>query len=212
MALAATGEVQERTAVGDDQLQVVLTHGVEGLAEVRYLVGGAEMPQLRGAPWAVETKDGTITPERDQVELVKKDTGRPARKATFQGEGDDFRWTLQYAVTGPGRITKSLTLMPISDLVLEKVGMWYAESPEEPEVASTTIQDIAAFYRHDNLGLFVSLDFPYSKIRHEDGQTGVFYPPHIQLNSGEAYSCHSLTIGATRQTGKKRYGFDLGEV
>ena len=79
-------------------------------------------------------------------------------------------------------------------------------------MARTPIQDIAAFYRQGTNGLFVSLDFPYSKISSEKGITQILYPPQELLSFRHAYACHPLTIGAIRLLGRERYGYDVGEI
>jgi len=93
-----------------------------------------------------------------------------------------------------------------------RAALWKAEWPNEPGIARTKIQEIAAFYRQNRVGLFASLDFPYSNIAASAGVTTVSYPPYDVLKAGREYSCHSLTFGAVRLTGRERYGFDDGEV
>ena len=76
----------------------------------------------------------------------------------------------------------------------------------------TGLQDIAAFVRRPDSGIFISLDFPWSRIVTENGLTRVTYPPYRRLHPGLPYACHSLTVGAAKPSGESRYGRDTGEV
>ena len=206
------GSRQGRIAVGDGRLQFELNYGPEGLEERRFQLDREELPGLAGVPWVADLNGNEFTPKRHRVRLVASDGQAPARSAAFEGDEAGLSWTLKYEVTGPGRITKTLTLKPKRDGVLRQVSLWNGRTEKEPLVSRTKIQDIAAFYRHNGHGLFVSLDFPYSKIGFERGVTKVSYPPHDEVKSGQAHTCHSLTMGAVQLVGAERYGFDLGEV
>lgn len=135
-----------------------------------------------------------------------------ATHAEFVGEVKEFTWKLSYDVSGPGRITKTFTLTPSRDLQLDLVTLWDAQTTLDPVVSSTKHQDIACFYRKGSSGIFVSLDFPYSKVTVEKGLTQVYYPPFIKLKKGITYTAHTLTLGSTKVTGDQRYGFYEGEV
>ena len=134
------------------------------------------------------------------------------RAATLEGRTAEVGWTLKYEVTGAGRITKTLSFLPKRRTILNRVSLWNARWTHPPRIARTKIQDIAAFYRHSGHGIFVSLDFPYSKIETENGWTQISYPPQDALDPEQTYTCHSLTLGAVRLRGVERYGSDLGEV
>ena len=123
------------------------------------------------------------------------------RQASFKGTLDAMDWRLDYRVIGLGLINKTLTLTPKRDLVLKQVCMWEGLSETPPVVSSTSLQDIAAFYRQTDRGMFVSLHFPYSKIVAAGGAATVTYPPYDALKTGQPYTCHSLTVGATVLTG-----------
>ncbi|HIJ72859.1 MAG TPA: hypothetical protein HPP83_02050 [Candidatus Hydrogenedentes bacterium] len=198
--------------VGDDDMQVTVAYSTDGLAEIAFSVCRTEIRGLTGSPWLADTSKGAAMTSGNSVELVEADASKPHQKVVFSGEGDHFGWMLKYEVTGPGRITKFLSLTAQTGVLVERIFLWHAQSKDEPAAASTGLQDIAAFYRHGNHGLFVSLDFPYSRVVQERGWASVGYPPHIALEPGQSYLCHSLTFGATRLTGEKRYGHDLGEV
>ena len=201
-----------KITVGDALLQIELIWGPEGLEERLFHVDGGDLPGLSCVPWIVGLNGDEFTPQGSHATLVTSEGYTPARRALFEGHVTSLSWLLQYEVTGPGRITKTLTLKPQRDGELQQVALWQGRSDKEPLVSRTKIQDIAAFYRHNGHGLFVSLDFPYSKIGLESGVTKVSYPPHDLMKSGQSYTCHSLTMGAVQLTGTKRYGFDLGEV
>jgi hypothetical protein len=199
-------------AVGDDRVQVLLDYGPRGLVETSYQVEGHPLVGLRSEAWSIDLDGTTISSTQSTASLARKDGSPLARSATFRGEVKRIRWELNYSVSGPGRITKSLRLFPKRDGTLSKVILWNAKSPVEPQIAHTKIQDIAAFYRHRDFGLFTSLDFPYSTIVSAAGITSVSYPPYDVLKSGSEYNTHSLTFGAVRLTGKQNYGFYEGEV
>ena len=202
---------ERTTTLGDDHLQLVLNYGSRGLVELQFLVAESRLVSLRNIPWMVEVDGNSLLPEG--AELVDKEggTGLP-QSATFQGETAELTWKLCYEVSGPGRITKSFAFIPKKSGSLTRVSLWNAQSSREPRIASTAFQDIAAFYRQGNLGLFASLDYPYSNITTAAGTTSISYPPHDLLQSGREYRSHSLTFGAIRLTGKQRYGFDEGET
>jgi hypothetical protein len=201
-----------KITVGDARLQIDLFYGPEGLEERRFQVNGEELPGLAGVSWGADLDGEERTPKGHHLTLVTSDGHAPARSVVFEGDTASLSWALHYEVTGPGRITKALTLKPQRDGELQQVALWQGRSDKEPLVSRTKIQDIAAFYRHNGHGLFVSLDFPYSQIGFERGVTKVSYPPHDHVKSGQTYTCHSLTMGAVQLVGAENYGFDLGEV
>ncbi|MHB0998632.1 MAG: hypothetical protein ACYC27_05240 [Armatimonadota bacterium] len=209
ISLSNTGYADNQMiTVGDDQAQVTISYG-QGLVESSFKSGDSNIASLHGTPWILEIDGRKITPSTDKISVK---TSKDSRKASIAGENNDINWTMTYEVTGPGRITKSFSFTPKRDMTLQRVYMWSAESSSEPLVSRTPMQDIAAFYRDGSKGLFTSLDFPYSKIVTKDSATTVMYPPHEKLKAGQEYTCHPLTFGATRLTGKERYGFDEGEV
>ncbi len=94
--------------------------------------------------------------------------------------------------------------------VLREVN-WFAGqwSPRcECAVASTRLQDSFLFLRKGNVSFLFSLDFPYSRI----DEQGIRYPPHETLAKGQAWTGHSLSIGACRLTGRKVGRFDVAEI
>jgi hypothetical protein len=165
--------------LGDARLQVVVSVK-NGVPEEVYLVDGKELSGLTGAVWAVETSNGLLVPTSASVLPDSKD--KPG--LTLVGETADFNWRLDYSITGFGRITKLLTLAAKKATQINRVRMWQCASSEPPAVSRTSLQDIAAFYRSDGRGLFVSLDFPYSKITSDGNATSVEYPPYEKLKAG----------------------------
>ena len=206
LALGASPEREVR--VGDDACGVVLSLVDGRLLESSFEVAGEALEGLAAEPWAIALSDRSLAAPDDRATLLSAGPD----EASFAGENDSFRWKLRYEALGPGRITKTLTLVPKHDLEVQRVFLWQARSSADPLVARTGLQDIAAFYREGGRGLFVSLDFPYSQIASAGGLTTVGYPPFDLVRAGEEYTCHSLTIGATRVAGRVRYGFYEGEV
>ncbi len=209
LATTSSADTPRKVIVGDAKLKLIVELGTGGLIETFQVSNGA-LTGLTATPWAMETDTGMITPASAAPEDGKsKLTGEAA---SFTGAASELDWKLDYRLIAPGLITKTLSITPKRDLVLKQVSMWNGSSAVPPVVASTSLQDIAAFYRQDGRGIFVSLDFPYSRIVTAGQETSVTYPPYQKLKAGQIYECHSITIGATELTGHARYVFDDGEV
>ncbi|MHB1457066.1 MAG: hypothetical protein ACYC0V_09145, partial [Armatimonadota bacterium] len=198
---------EQKVTIGDTQIQMTIS-SVNGLQESEFVANGKEIAGLSVISWSIEVDGKTINSMLGKAVI---DDSKRKGELTVSGENDLLTWTMKYEVTGAGRITKTLSLTPKKDFTLQRVSMWNSKSASEPLVSRTPMQDIAAFYRDGDVGLFASLDFPYSKITTKDSVTSVKYPPHELLKSGKEYICHPLTFGAVRLTGKERYGFDEGE-
>ncbi|MBO0862340.1 MAG: hypothetical protein J2P21_28350, partial [Chloracidobacterium sp.] len=209
---AAIGAADETSVVGDEKIQLTIRWNETQILEESFRVDGIPIDDLGGVPWTAEIDESRIAPLGGGVRLIGEQRKTPIRQAIFEGRNDSIRWTLKYELTGQGRITKSLRFTPIKDLTLKRLSLWNARFANEPIVARTKFQDIAAFYRQGRIGLFASLDFPFSQIEMNGGETKVSYPPHEIIKEGQVYECHSLTIGAVRLTGVERYGHDEGEV
>lgn len=211
-AIPFSSALAEGTAlkVGDAQLQIRFVSDVAGIYEGEFLVDGQVIAGLSGNPACVEIEGSRVRPaltcEHDSDLLAG------AEGLIFTADDELANWRLSYHVTGPGRITKTLSITPKRDIRLERVMLWESSDPHSPAVARTPLQDIAAFYRQQDRGLFVSLDFPYSQIHSNSGHTSVSYPPFLELKADRTHLCHSLTLGATRLTGIARYSYDDGEV
>lgn len=202
---------QSLVIVGDDRLQVRLDYGAGKLTESEYLLEGKRMDGLRADAWSVQIDGSAITASGD-VRCSNEMGPGTLHQVSFAAQDELMHWTLDYQRSGPGRVTKTLTLTPKRDLRLEQVMLWKATESTPPLVARTKLQDIAALYRQNDRALFASLDFPYSRIESVDGVTTVSYPPFLSLRKGQTYTAHSLTLGAASLTGSLRYGFDVGEV
>ncbi len=207
-----SARASERIVIGDTQLQILLVHGPHGLEEKEIRVDDGVLPGLAGVPWTANLGGVDAAPKGRLTQSLAGDGASPVRAATFEGRTAEVGWTLKYEVTGAGRITKTLSFLPKRRTILNRVSLWNARWTHPPRIARTKIQDIAAFYRHSGHGIFVSLDFPYSKIESENGWTQISYPPQDALDPEQTYTCHSLTLGAVRLRGVERYGSDLGEV
>ncbi|MHC1764459.1 MAG: hypothetical protein AB9869_09145 [Verrucomicrobiia bacterium] len=200
------GDPPPTVRLGDEQLRVTLRQEADRWEEI-YEVDGRPIAEFRPELWWARMGQGegmVVRPHPDQVKVA-------GDGVTVQGTEERFAWTLTYRKNGPGRITKTLTLRPNRDLRLARLALWSAEG-RTARVARTELQDIAAFYRQNPGGLFVSLDFPYSRITEDSGKLSVIYPPFETLPSGQEYVSHSLTVGAVRLSQRERYGWDTGEV
>jgi hypothetical protein len=201
----------EDVVVGDQQLQITLACDSHGLREKEVSVHGKRLDGPNGVAWIVETDRGTM--RSDQGESHPLATSQnPRREVSFTGQNDAFQWTLAYQATGNGRITKQLSLTPRGDLLIKRVALFDTGFKTRPAVCSTSLTDVAAFFRQGTSGMFASLDFPYSAITIDGANLKIGYPPFEKAKKSEQYSCHSLTLGAVRLTGYERYGFDEGEA
>ncbi len=193
--------------VGDSKISLDLSIENGVVSETRCNVAANGISDT-GRPWLLETDSGVVSPDAGTARLISSDS----RSAKFEGNSGGIGWRLSYELTGPGRITKSLSIIPTNSLLIKRVNMWNVRSSYNPVIARTALQDMAAFYRSSDCGLFVSLDFPFSDITRQGDILSVTYPPFIQIKAGQDYACQSLTFGATRLTGRSRYGYDDGEV
>ena len=162
--------------MGDDQLQITLSYDSQGLREKEFSVGGTKLAGISATPWTVETDRGLVKPDAGGVRLLE--ASRDARrKASFAGQNDAFQWLLTYEAAGNGRITKQLSIVARRDVVLQRITMFDAKSATKPLVCRTTLSDIAAFFRQGKVGMFASLDFPYSTIAIDGTKVRIAYPP-----------------------------------
>jgi hypothetical protein len=201
IAFAASNNV----IIGDSNFSMEIFYDSNSIRESVKMDSGQE---ITSTPWTFSINGQTVTPQNSSIKIIEN--GKD--KLAFQGSNELFDWTLKYSIIVPSCITKTLTLKPKKQITLNSVSLWNAKSQTEPVIARTQLLDICAFYRGENSGLFVSLDFPYSKIKTADGIVRVTYPPNDQLNEDQEYICHSLTIGRTQLTKINRYGYDDGEV
>jgi hypothetical protein len=208
----ARGQSQGTITVGDERLRVLLEWGSHGLNEKGYIVDGEAIAGVRGIDtWRLEVDGAILNPTASRCE--RRESGDRLEKAvSFEGRSRAFRWELEYRITGPGRLTKRLRILFERDTRLREARLWNAESAAPPLIGRTRIQEFAAFYRDRERGLFVSLDFPYSRVRADGQMTVVGYRPDDPLTTGEWYECHSLTLGATRLVDHPQTGFDRGEI
>ncbi len=212
-APSAAGGGTGMWTVGDELLTLCLEQDSNGAISESCRSAGVEIP-YRGAPGALQfEEEGWL--ELGRVTAVAEEPagqGDYLSRLVLDGAVPGAHWTLAYERTGPGRVTKSLVVISDTETLLERVAPASFTAGPDLETASTGLQDIAVFLRNDDRGLFISLDFPYSRIATEEGRTRVTYPAFVSLAPGESYACHSLTLGATQLTGDSRYGRDTGEV
>lgn len=211
---AARGQSRSQgtVAIGDERLKIVLEWSARGLKELAYVVDGAPIAGLRGVDaFSLEFDSGAVTPSASACELANP--GADLKTAVrFEGGMHAQTWQLEYGTTGPGRITKLLRIRSEHHARVREAMLWGAESAAAPAVARTSIQEFAAFYRDGGRGLFVSLDFPYSRISTSGALTMAGYGPDDKLGANDWYECHSLTVGATRLIERMPAGFDAGEI
>ena len=199
--------------IGDESLKVTLTQDSEGKISESVTSHGTALAYL-GAPCALKPKDADwqILEKAENVGAGSLETGSMHSGITLHGSLSTLNWRVTYEHIGPGMVTKELILEPVGELFLEHVAMATFTIDTPPEIASTSLQDMAVFCRNGANGIFLSLDFPYSRISTEGDLTRVTYPPFVALEQGQKHACHTLTMGATQLTGEIRYGRDTGEV
>lgn len=208
-ALGLRSAAADTVMLGDDALQVRLCCGEGVFIEQEWRVHGHPLRGVTGLGWRIETDAGVLS-AADSTEV--RITDRKPNTCTLEGRCAAGPWRMRYTVTGPGRITANLTLIPAIALQIQRVHVWQGRSVKSPKVASTPLQDIAAFYRQQSVGMFVSLDFPFSRWRLAGDVARVEYPPFVTVPANTAWNAHSVTLGAVRLTGHSRYGYDDGEV
>lgn len=211
VGISATAGVENAgLTVGDSRVKVTLDTRDGRLCESGFTVDGQTLPALAGTPVFLQIDGRRVQPAFSHT--AEGDASGPPSSAKLVAEDDFARWELVYQVTGLGRITKSLSGVAKKPFRLERIGMWDSVSGGPAVVARTSIQDIAAFFRCGQQGLFASLDFPYSQIDAEQNKTAISYPPFLAVNAEDRLTCCSLTFGAVTLAGRSRYGFDDGEV
>jgi len=208
---AGQDAARARLQVGDGQLSLTLEQGAQGATEARWQVGESVLAGIGGPLWVLETPNGEVRPSAWTLKSGPEGEG-PHASLLLAGKEDSLSWELTFEVLGPGLIKKQLKLTSEVPVRLDRVKLWLSEGATAPQVVSTAHQDIGAFFRQGSEGLFVSLDFPYSRVEREGNASAVTYPPYRELEAGEVYETHSLTIGATALTGELRFGTDTGET
>lgn len=203
--LSGQAEVQ----IGDSDFALDLIQDTGGIHEIVTLDNHRTITSV---PWMLQIDGKTVTPEQDSIHILDRDKKKQVSPIIVKGTNTLFDWTLKYSIEVSSCVTKTLTLKAHRPIHIDSVSLWNAASEVEPVVASTSLLDICAFYRGQDAGCFVSLDFPYSKIKTKDGVWSVTYPPREDLAVGRDYVCHALTIGRTQLVKNVRYGFDDGEV
>lgn len=200
---------QPAVQIGNNGFNVELSHDANGLHEV---IKTDDRHEIISVPWTLSIDGKIVTPEKDSLQLIKQGKDNPDGPVIFKGSNDLFDWTLKYSIDMASCVTKTLSLKPHTSMLLDSVSLWNAKSEIKPVITGTSLLDICAFYRGRDFGFFVSLDFPYSKIKSANDIISVTYPPKDELAAGKEYVCHSLTIGRTQLSKKVRYEFDDGEV
>lgn len=207
--IAASRGAEQRFSVGDELFAMTVTLRDAAVVKTEYETAGRPFADLRTSLWAVETDSGNVSiADSTNVTASKDENG----VLVLSGKARDIEWTARCERIAPGSVTVSLALKPERAMLLKRVFLFNGESQQKPAIAKTRLQDIAAFYREGTAGLFVSLDFPYSKIVDRSGKTAVSYPPFVKLEAGKPYACHSYTVGATSPSGRQRFGYYEGEV
>jgi hypothetical protein len=210
LAASAFSEgAEKRCSVGDNRFKMTVSLKNSGAVNAEFEADGRPFAGLRSSLWSLETDSGRLS--------IADTTGAAVLQAgdgTFvvSGKAREMNWSARCERIAPGTVTVTLRLKPDRAMLVKKVFLFNGRSEEKPIVAKTRLLDMAAFYRAGPVGLFISLDFPYSKIEEHGGAISISYPPHVKLEAGKEYACHSYTVGVTSPTGKKRFGYYEGEV
>jgi len=116
----------------------------------------------------------------------------------------------RYSVRQREFLVCSLELTAGHDARLEEV-TWFAGRWDDDAgrvVQSTSLQDNVLFLRKGDVSFFLSLDYPYSRIRPE----GISYPANEPVKAGSTHACHTLTVGACRLSGVIVGKLDRAEI
>jgi hypothetical protein len=208
-AAASSWGAPGSSSVGDEHLRMNIVREAAAPPGVEFTVEGRPFADLRSSFWAVETDEGGRS-SADSADLHVSPTGDGALAAS--GKAKEIAWSARCERIAPGTVTVTVRLKPEKPIRIRRVFLFNGRSPEKPAVPKTRLQDTAAFYRSGGTGLFVSLDYPYSKIVERNGATALSYPPHADIKAGHEYVCHSYTVGVTRPSGRQRYGYYEGEA
>jgi hypothetical protein len=187
-----------------------LSRDSDGKVSESCRVEGTELA-YDGTPAALMLDDGAWVP-LDHGTVTVEENGGELTRATVSGSTGPIEWTVVYSLPANGLVCKQLSFRATQPVRVRKVAAGAFTGSPEPELASTGLQDIAVFLHSEGKGLFLSLDFPYSRVLKTDNGILITYPSERSLGAGETLECHSLTLGATRQTGVVRYGHDTGDV
>jgi hypothetical protein len=209
MGSAASRGGEERLSVGDERFKMTVALQDSAVVKTEYEAAGRPFPGLSSSLWSLETDYGEVSIAESANVAVSK-TGDGA--LVMSGKARQINWSARCERIAPGTVTVRVTLKPDKPTLIKRVFLFNGRSKEKPVVAKTRLQDVAAFYRAGTTGLFVSLDFPYSKIADHGGATAISYPPHVKLEAGREYVCHSYTVGVSSPTGRQRFGYYEGEV
>ena len=207
--IAASLAAEERFSVGDELFKMTVALQDSAVVKAEYEAAGRPFAGLDSSLWSLETDSGDVS-IADSANVAVSKTADGA--LVLSGKAREIDWSARCETIAPGTVTVRLSLKPEKAVLIKRVFLFNGRSEEKPVVAKTRLQDMAAFYRAGTAGLFVSLDFPYSKIADHGGATSISYPPHVKLEAGKQYVCHSYTVGASSPTGRQRFGFYKGEV
>ena len=200
----------EEWAIGGPDFGLLLQKDTDGRIRESCRLEGRDMAYT-GTPAALMLNDGAwIMLDKGAVAVSKDQIGK--KTLVVSGSFGQFEWKVTYTCPSEGLVTKQLWLHAIEPVTVRKIAAGVFTSSLEPEIVSTNLQDIAVFLHNQGKGVFLSLDFPYSRIVKTDSGVLVTYPPERTLKAGDTLESHSLTLGATQQTGVVRYGRDTGDV
>jgi hypothetical protein len=207
--IAASRGDEERFSVGDELFKMTVTLQDSAVVKTEYETAGQPFADLRASLWSVETDSGEVSiADSANVAVSKTEDGA----LILSGRAREIDWSARCERIAPGTVTVSVRLKPEKPTLIKRVLLFNGQSQQKPIVAKTRLQDMAAFYRAGTAGLFVSLDFPYCKIVDHGRATTLSYPPHVKLEAGQQYVCHSYTVGASNPAGRQRFGYYEGEV
>jgi hypothetical protein len=209
LATAASHAAEERFSVGDDRFRMTVALRDSTIVGADFEAAGRPYADLLSSLWSVETDSGPVS-IADSATVSVSQTSDGA--LLLSGKARDIDWSARCERIAPGTVTVAVRLKPEKPLLLKRVFLFNGRSAAKPVVPKTRLQDIAAFYRAGRVGLFASLDFLYCKIVERGGATSLSYPPHVKLEAGQEYACHSYTVGVTSLTGRQRFGYYEGEV
>ena len=165
-AASASLGAEQRYAVGDDHLRMIVTVQDSAVVKAEFEADGRPYAGLLSSPWSIETDSGQLS-IADSANVSVSRSGDSA--LVISGKAREMNWSARCERIAPGTVTVAVRLKPEKPTLIKRVFLFNGRSAEKPIVPKTRLQDLAAFYRAGPVGLFVSLDFPYSKIVEHGG-------------------------------------------
>ena len=133
---------------------------------------------------------------------------------TFSGNVFSFK-----GVSGKAEVTVKenavdAAIFPEKEGIIEEYGYFDGKWSGCCEIvkAETNLSGICVFLRCKTVSFYLSLDFPYCRIKADVSGAYTFVDPMDKVKPGEMYQAYGMSVGAVRLTGNQSGKFDFGEM